>query len=50
MAVPYETLMDEARRRQRQDRLHMREVWPWDTQEGRQYYESAKAIASMWEL
>jgi hypothetical protein len=27
----------------------MREVWPRGTQEGRLYYESAKAIASMWE-
>jgi hypothetical protein len=49
MAVPYENMTDEARRRQRQDRLRMREVWPRDTQEGRLYYESAKAIASMWE-
>jgi hypothetical protein len=49
MAVPYENMTDEARRRQRQDRLRMREVWPRDTQEGRLYYESAKAIAAMWE-
>jgi hypothetical protein len=49
MAVPYENMTDEARRRQRQDRLRMRVVWPRDTQEGRLYYESAKAIASMWE-
>ncbi len=50
MAVPYETMTDEARRRQCQDKLHMREVWPRDTQEGRLYYKSLKAIASMWEL
>jgi hypothetical protein len=49
MAVPYENMTDEARRRQRQDRLRMREVWPRDTQDGRLYYESAKAIAARWE-
>jgi hypothetical protein len=47
MAVPYETMSDEARRRQCQNRLCMREVRPQDTQEGRLYNESAKAIASM---
>ncbi len=31
--VPYETMLDEAKRRQCQNRLRKREAWPRDTQE-----------------
>ena len=42
-------MAEEARKRQRQDRLRRREVWEKGSQEQRFYYEMGSAIGHMWE-
>jgi len=48
MALPFETMAEEARKRLRQDRLRRREVWDKGGNEQRFYYEMGSAIGHMW--
>jgi hypothetical protein len=50
MALPYETMTEEARRLQRQEKISKMEMWDKNTQEKRFYYEAGKAAAADGEL
>jgi hypothetical protein len=50
MALPYETMTEEARRLQRQEKISKMEMWDKNTQAKRFYYEAGKAAAADGEL